>query len=141
VPKSAGRAVALLLFAVPVIAGCVVRSVNQPPGACVEPQPLCGEWAGPWDSDGDRREAYLTVRRVAGRDVEGLAFIRGSVPYHDMDLPFTGTFDGKDLLGAIHTGPGKPAVTWQLELDPRGAELKGRGFSGVWSDLYLVKRR
>jgi hypothetical protein len=135
------RWAALALVLATSTTGCVVRSVNQPAGACVEPQPLCGEWAGAWDSNGNRREAYLTVRRVAGREVEGLALIRGAVSYHDMDLPFTGTFDGKDLVGAIDTGPGRPTVTWRLQLDSRGAELKGRGFSDGWADLYLVKRR
>jgi hypothetical protein len=138
--NSAGRAAALLLFAA-VIASCVVRSVNQPAGACLQPQPLCGEWAGAWDSDGSRREAYLTVTRISGREVEGLAFIRGRVPYHDTDLPFTGTFDGKDLLGTVHTPSSGPPVTWQLQLSPSGEELKGRGYSSAWSDLYLIKRR
>jgi len=131
----------MLLFAAAVIAGCLVRSVNQPAGACVEPQPLCGEWAGAWDSSSERGEAYLTVTRVSGRDVEGLVLLRGRFPEQGKDLPFTGTFDDKNLDGVIDTGLGRPTVKWQLQLDSRGAELKGRGFWGGWSDLHLVKRR
>jgi len=141
VATSAGRAVALLLFAAVTVAGCVVRPVNQPAGACLQPQPLCGEWAGAWDGHDKRGEAYLTVMRVSGQQVEGLAFIRGGFPYPDADLPFAGTFDGKDLVGTIHAVSGSPIMTWRLQLDPGGTELKGRGFSAGWSDLYLVKRR
>ncbi len=132
-------AVALLLTVA--VAGCVVRSVNQPAGACVQPQPLCGEWAGAWDADGTKGEAYLTVTRVSGRDVEGLVLLRGRFPEHGKDLPFTAIFEQNALDGTILTGPESAAIAWRLRLNDSGTELKGRGFSAGWSDLYLVKRR
>jgi hypothetical protein len=139
VAPSFSRAVAALLASL-LLAACVVRSVNQPAGACVE-HPLCGEWAGAWDGEGSKGEAYLTVRRVSGRQVEGLVLLRGRFPEAGKDLPFTGTFEDNDLLGTLRAGPGRPPMSWRLTLDAAATELKGRGFDGVWSDLHLTKRR
>jgi len=132
-------AVALLLAVA--VAGCVVRAVNQPAGACLQPQPLCGEWAGAWDGHDIKGEAYLTVTRVSGRDVEGLVLLRGRFPEHGKDLPFTGTFEHNALDGTILTAPESPAMAWRLRLNDSGTELTGRAFAAGWSDLYLVKRR
>ncbi|HET8576541.1 MAG TPA: hypothetical protein VFO18_05545 [Methylomirabilota bacterium] len=130
----------LLLFAA-LWSGCVIRSVNQPAGACREPQPLCGEWAGAWDSNAERGEAYLSVTRVSGREVEGLVLLRGRFPEQGKDLPFTGTFENNELVGTILTSSGSPPIQWQVRLDAAGTALKGRGFDGAWTDLYLTKRR
>jgi hypothetical protein len=87
----------------------------------------------------NRNTLDFTVTRVDGNRVTGVAYLRGFMPYHFQDLPFTGVLSGSQLTGSMPTGPGAPPIHWDLTLSPDRRSLGGKGYRDVWSNIELTR--
>jgi hypothetical protein len=121
---------ALLLVAVPALAG---------------DEAFLGVWEGEWTSPRYHGRLVLTVTSVeAGRCIGTMNIGRPDPgipqPYHEQDLPLTGTIAGGVLVGETFARPGSPRIQWQFTLDPTGTRLTGDGRGAVYATAQLVKK-
>jgi hypothetical protein len=117
------------------LCACATTIAPPPPDTTT----IVGRWSGSWWNQYNKSSLEFTVTQVDGERVTGLAFLRGFMPYHYRDLPFTGVLSGARLTGSMPTGPGAPPIYWDLTLSPDGRSLSGKGYRDIWSNIELSR--
>lgn len=125
------------------LAACAGSTV-RPADDAAAPHPLVGHWGGSWTNPKATGGVRFTVLRVVDARVEGSANIQGTLLYHNVEWPFTGTIEGNHLTGTVAAEAVRTTIYWDLTLSADGRALSGRGYSSyaaVWSRLSLAKYR
>lgn len=101
-----------------------------------DPQLLVGEWKGLWSNQFGSDSFYMTIKKVEGEKVYGMVYTQGPAQYHNIDRPFIGTIDLKNMN--LSGTSAKSTFSFTIVNIQR---MEGWGTATIRSDIWVEKTK